>query len=121
MTTVTLNGSQYSDDGSASRDMRGGGHESWLLPMLSDTMTEVAAAASSAIDAAASASSASDHATNASNYAAALNATSTSSVTIGEPETQYLADRIAKGVSALSELYAVVAQSVDDSMYSEYR
>lgn len=45
----------------------------------------------------------------------------TSSVTIVEPENQYLADRIAKGVSALSELYAVVAQSVDDSMYSEYR
>lgn len=83
MSNIVINGNAYSDDGSASRDMRGGGHESWLLPMLADTMTEVAAAASSASDAAASASSASDHATNASSYAAALNATSTSSVTIG--------------------------------------
>lgn len=83
MTNVVINGNAYSDDGSASRDMRGGGHESWLLPMMADTMTEVAAAAGSASDAADSATAADLSATAASNYAAALIATSTSSVTIG--------------------------------------
>ena len=83
MSNIVINGNAYSDDGSASRDMRGGGHESWLLPMLADTMTEVAAAAGSASDAADSATAADASATAASNYAAALNATSTSSVTIG--------------------------------------
>ena len=83
MSNIVINGNAYSDDGSASRDMRGGGHESWLLPMLSDTMTEVAAAAGSASDAADSATAADASATAASNYAAALIATSTSSVAIG--------------------------------------
>lgn len=83
MSNIVINGNAYSDDGSASRDMRGGGHESWLLPMLADTMTEVAAAAGSASDAADSATAADASATAASNYAAALIATSTSSVAIG--------------------------------------
>ncbi len=83
MSNIVINGNAYSDDGSASRDMRGGGHESWLLPMLADTMTEVAAASGSASDAADSAAEAAASATAASNYAAALIATSTSSVTIG--------------------------------------
>lgn len=83
MTAITINGNAYSDDGSQSRDMRGGGHESWLLPMLADTMTEVANASTSASDAATSAGEAEQSATDASNYAAALRATSTSSLSIG--------------------------------------
>ncbi|MEG0082235.1 MAG: hypothetical protein RR775_10125 [Massilia sp.] len=56
MTNVVVNGNAYSDDGSAARDMRGGGVRSWLLPMTSDTMQEIAelpgAAAAAATEAA---------------------------------------------------------------------
>jgi hypothetical protein len=41
MTQVTVNGNIYSDDGTASRDMRNGGHRTWLLPMVSDHMTAI--------------------------------------------------------------------------------
>lgn len=48
MTQVVLNGNAYSDDGSSSRDMGGGGHRQWLLPMLGDATTEVSLWAGSA-------------------------------------------------------------------------
>lgn len=76
MTQVVINGNTYSDDGSASRDMRNGGHESWLLPMLSDTMVRVVSAESAA-------TTATSASTTAQTYAAALNGTSSSSITIG--------------------------------------
>lgn len=82
MTAVTLNGHSYSDDGSQSRDMRFGGHQTWLLPMLQDTMTEVDAANNAAISADASAIAAAASATSAANYAAALKGTSTTSLSI---------------------------------------
>lgn len=82
MTAVTLNGHSYSDDGSQSRDMRFGGHQSWLLPMLQDTMTEVDAANNAAISADASAIAAAASATSAANYAAALKGTSATSLSI---------------------------------------
>lgn len=82
MTAVTLNGHSYSDDGSQSRDMRFGGHQSWLLPMLQDAMTEVDAANNAAISADASAIAAAASATSAANYAAALKGTSTTSLSI---------------------------------------
>lgn len=83
MTAVTINGNAYSDDGSQSRDMRGFGYRDWLLPMLSDTMTEAAAIGASVTAAAGSASAAAESATAAQNYAAALSGTSTTSTTIG--------------------------------------
>ena len=83
MTAVTINGNAYSDDGSQSRDMRGFGYRDWLLPMLSDTMTEAAAIGASVTAAAGSASAAAGSATAAQNYAAALSGTSTTSTTIG--------------------------------------
>ena len=83
MTAVTINGNAYSDDGSQSRDMRGFGYRDWLLPMLSDTMTEAAAVGASVTAAAGSASAAAASATAAQNYAAALSGTSTTSTTIG--------------------------------------
>ena len=43
MSSVTLNGNAYSDAGEAARDMRSGGHRSWLLPMLSDAVVDQAA------------------------------------------------------------------------------
>lgn len=76
MTNVVINGNTYSDDGSAARDMRSGGHRSWLLPMLADAMTSVNAADADATAAAASASS-------AQTYAAALQATSVTSNSVG--------------------------------------
>ncbi|MER2537632.1 MAG: hypothetical protein ABTQ26_00170, partial [Azonexus sp.] len=81
MTAVTINGNGYSDDGSQSRDMRFGGHQTWLLPMLQDTMTEVDAATNAAISADSSASAASGSATAASTYAAALKGTSATPMT----------------------------------------
>jgi hypothetical protein len=42
MTGVLVNGHNYSDDGTSSRDMRDGGHRTYLLPMISDTMAVIA-------------------------------------------------------------------------------
>lgn len=82
MTQVTVNSNTYSDNGEAARDMRNGGHRSWLLPMIADTMVSVSGASTSASNAATSASNAATSATNAQNYAAALQATSTTSYSI---------------------------------------
>ncbi len=83
MTAVTINGNAYSDDGSQSRDMRFGGHQTWLLPLLQDAMTEVDAAVDSAVSADSSADAAAASAASAANYAAALIGTSTSANDIG--------------------------------------
>jgi hypothetical protein len=83
MTSVTINGNAYSDDGSQSRDMRFGGHQTWLLPMLQDTMAEVEAATDAAVSADSSAAAALQSETDAANYAASLNGTSTSANDIG--------------------------------------
>ena len=86
MTQVTFNGHVYSDDGSAARDMQGGGVRNWLLPMLSDAAVEIniaKAAQSYASQASDSASEASNWANQANAYAAAINGTSTSSITMG--------------------------------------
>lgn len=85
MTNVVLNGNAYSDDGTSSRDMQGGGHRQWLLPMLGDATLEInapvqgvldaaAAANSSAIASASSASASATSATNALNSYNAANA-----------------------------------------------
>ena len=76
MTTVTLNGNEYSADGTGDRDMLNGGHRTWFVPALSDMLVETAAAATSASNAATSAS-------QAQTYAAALTGTSATSTTIG--------------------------------------
>jgi hypothetical protein len=86
MTQVTFNGHEYSDDGSAARDMQGGGVRNWLLPMLSDAAVEIniaKAAQTYASQASTSASAASNWANQANAYAAAINGTSTSSITLG--------------------------------------
>lgn len=58
MTNVVLNGNAYSDDGSAARDMQGGGHRQWLLPMLGDAMISVDSATAAAAAASGSATAA---------------------------------------------------------------
>lgn len=83
MTAVTINGNAYSDDGTQTRDMRFGGHQTWLLPMLQDTMTEVEAATDAAVSADSSAAAALASATDSATYAAGLNGTSTSANDIG--------------------------------------
>lgn len=86
MTQVTFNGHEYSDDGSAARDMQGGGVRNWLLPMMADAAVDIGiakAAQSYASQASASASAASNWADQATAYAAAINGTSTSSITLG--------------------------------------
>lgn len=45
MSTVTVNGNTYSDDGTASRDLTNGGHRQHLLPMLADAVVDLAAKA----------------------------------------------------------------------------
>lgn len=95
MTQVTLNGHVYSDDGSAARDMQGGGVRNWLLPMLSDTMTEVAAIGASVTAAAASA-------TTASNWAAQLGAP----VSGGEYSAKYWAQQAASYAQAVNPSFS---------------
>ena len=78
MTQTTFNGNSYSDDGSQPRDMRNGGWRNWLLPMMADAAVEIdqaKAAQTYAADAAASAVA-------AANYGAALQGTSTTSLTV---------------------------------------
>jgi hypothetical protein len=85
MSTVTLNGNTYSDDGTQARDMTNGGHRDWLLLMLSDAVADLAtkqaaaegsvdAAALSEINAAQSEDNAADSATLASQWAATTGA-----------------------------------------------
>lgn len=52
MTNIVANGNAYSDDGSSSRDMQGGGFRQWLLPMLRDVMQQTGDGSSAATDAA---------------------------------------------------------------------
>lgn len=78
MTQATFNGHVYSDDGSAARDMQGGGVRNWLLPMLSDAMVEIDLAKAAQTYANAAATSATD----AANYAAALSGTSATALTV---------------------------------------
>lgn len=78
MSTVTVNGHTYSSGGEAERDMRNGGHRSWLLPMFADAVADLAdkvANAGGAMDAAVAAAALSIAA------ASALTATSTTSAT----------------------------------------
>jgi len=76
MSQVTTNGNTYSDDGTTAKDMLGKGYATHFLPMLSDTMVEVGNATTAAANALADRNL-------AQNYSAALQATSTTSNSIG--------------------------------------
>lgn len=88
MTQVTFNGHVYSDDGSAARDMQGGGVRNWLMPMLSDAAVEINIAKAAQV-----------YAAQVADYAAALHGTSTTSVTVAagahtittQPSKQFIA------------------------------
>ncbi len=76
MTTVTVNGNQYSDNSAAgTRNLDNGGHRQWFLPLVSDVVTVSGQAQTSASAAAASAATALS--------APGTSATSASSLTIG--------------------------------------
>lgn len=49
MSQITVNGNTYSDDGAAAKDMQNGGHRTHLLPMLSDTLVDLAAKLAAAV------------------------------------------------------------------------
>lgn len=86
MTQVTLNGHVYSDDGTAARDMQGGGVRNWLLPMLSDAAVEIniaKAAQTYASQASTYAAQSQGYSISAAGYSAAINGTSNTAVTIG--------------------------------------
>lgn len=83
MSKITVDGNEYSDDGSAARDMQNGGHRTWMLPMLGDAMSMLDVASTAAATATTKAAAAFASASAAANYAAALNGTSTSAVTVG--------------------------------------
>lgn len=76
MTNVVVNGNAYSDDGSSARDMNGGGHRTWLLPMIGDAMVGINGADDAAAAAAVSAALAASN-------SAGWTSTSTTSLTIG--------------------------------------
>lgn len=84
MTNIVINGNAYSDDGTAARDMRQGGHRLWLLPLAGDVATVGAAASASAAAASASAAAAASSAAN-------LVGTSASSVAIGTGSKSFTA------------------------------
>lgn len=48
MTKITVNGNDYSDDGTAAHDMNNGGHRQYLMPMLSDAIIDLQAKKSAA-------------------------------------------------------------------------
>lgn len=118
MTAVTINGHAYSDDGSQSRDMQGFGYRDWLLPMLSDTMTEAAAIGASVTAAAGSASAASGSAAAAQNYAAALSGTSATSTAIGTG-SKTLTTQTGKQFAAGQWVTVVRASDVNAWMYGQ--
>jgi hypothetical protein len=76
MTTVTINGNTYSDDGSSPKDMLNGGHRSHFLPMVGDVATVAGTVATQAAQAAIDAA-------NAANGALATKGTSTTSLAVG--------------------------------------
>lgn len=71
MTQASINGHLYSDDGSTARDMRDGGHRTWLLPMIADTAAVAAALSGAAADAEADAAAADASASAAAGSASA--------------------------------------------------
>lgn len=75
MASVTLDGNEYSADGSAPRDMLNGGHRTWFIPALADMLTE----AQVAVTARQASEAARDLALI---YASALSGTSSSSITV---------------------------------------
>ncbi len=110
MTQTTLNGHVYSDDGSAARDMQGGGVRNWLLPMMSDAMVEIDLAKSAQTYANAAATSASD----AANYAAALNATYAGALTIAAGSQSFT---VQSGKQFTAGQYVMVIRSADPAYY----
>jgi hypothetical protein len=75
MASVTLDGNEYSADGSAPRDMLNGGHRTWFIPALADMLTEAQGAVTARL-----ASEAARDLSQA--YAAALSGASSSSITV---------------------------------------
>lgn len=101
MTNIVANGNAYSDDGSSSRDMQGGGFRQWLLPMLGDTIVQTAGdagAAANAKDIAASAAQAAgDSAASASDFADLAQAAFEQADAIGSgwsPQVQLVPDGV---------------------------
>lgn len=76
MTAVTIQGHDYSDDGTNPRDMLNGGHRTWFFPLVQDVVATASAVASDATLAATSAS-------NAAAVAGSTQGTSTTSLTVG--------------------------------------
>jgi hypothetical protein len=81
---VTLNGNDYSADGSASRDMLNGGHRTWFIPCLADFLVEMGNVNTARDDA-------EDARDLAQSYAAALSGTSSTSLTVGTGGTSLTA------------------------------
>lgn len=111
MTSITLNGHAYSDDGTAARDMLNGGARTWFLPLVSDTMEKIGSAV---IDAAASAVGAANSATNAAASAAALSGTSTSSVVMGAGSKSFVTQA---GKSFGNAAFLRIQRHADPSVY----
>ena len=118
MSNVTLNGNGYSDDGSQSRDMRYGGYRNWLVPMMSDVMSEVSGVGALVAAAAGSAGDASASATAAQNYAAALSGTSATSTTIGTGSKTFTT-QTGKQFAAGQWVTVVRASDVNAWMYGQ--
>lgn len=125
MSNITVNGNAYSDDGTATRNLPNGGHRLWLLPMLSDAVSDlagkVAAALGHANTAAGHASTASTQATAAAGSATAANtsktAAATSATNASTSATAAAGSATAAATSAANALtQADRAQTISDAL-----
>lgn len=94
MTNIVANGNAYSDDGSSSRDMQGGGFRQWLLPMLGDVMQQTGDGSSAATDAADAAASAAQAASDFADLAQAAFAQADAIGSGWSPQVQLVPDGV---------------------------
>lgn len=121
MSNLNVNGNNYSDDGTASRDMRNGGHRKWLLPILSDALTDLGAKLAAALTAKAGAETAkagAEAAASTAINAPGTQATSTTSLVIGTGSKSLV---IQSGKSIALGMYVTIAvtASPTSAMYGQ--
>jgi hypothetical protein len=112
MTSVTVNGNTYSDDGTSAKDMLDGGFRANFIPLVSDTVVDTAAkVAATAAQVAAATTQAGNAATSAASALAApgTNATSATSVAVGLGSKSLT---IQTGKSYVAGMNVVIADSV---------
>jgi hypothetical protein len=136
MTQVVVNSQTYSDDGTAARDMLNGQHALWFFPMVSDSLVDLAAKVTAAqtaetnaelaetnaetaeTNAETAATNAATSASQAANYAAALVATSATSLPIAVASKTFTT-QASKQFTAGQYVIAASAANVANYMFGQ--